>query len=200
MQIYFKTPRIVFDECLDLRWSHVWSFFHTKKQKSINSLLQIIWQIFNDIQVRGMWCYFSTAQFQSVSSKWAFIQRAVLFVVWVQKGLLFITLPYICTNTTPRCSAGFWRWFILTVRCICSSCNVLGLTWVQPQLCLCSSISWLLSLQLKLSSNLWEMFLQPSPEPQYWQSLFSDLLRITLRIQFCQCSVSKRSTTWKFPP
>lgn len=34
-----------------------------------------------------MWCYSSTAQFQSVSSKWAFIQRAVLFVVWVQKGL-----------------------------------------------------------------------------------------------------------------
>lgn len=145
MQIYFKTPRIVFDECLDLRWSHVWSFFHTKKQKSINSLLQIIPQIFNDIQVRGMWCYSSTAQFQSVSSKWAFIQPAILFVVWVQKGLLFITLPYICTNTTPRCSAGFWRWFILTVRCICSSCNFLGLTWVQPQLCLCSSISWLLS-------------------------------------------------------
>lgn len=143
---------------------------------------------------------FFHTQFQSVSSKWAFIQRAVLFVVWVQKGLLFITLPYICTNTTPRCSAGFWRWFILTVRCMCSSCNFLGLTWVQPQLCLCSSISWLLSLQLKLSLNLWDMFLQPSPEPQYWQSLFSDLLRITLRIQFCQCSVSKRSTTWKFPP
>lgn len=61
-----------------------------KSKKSINSLLQIIPQIFNDIQFRGMWCYSSTAQFQSVSSKWAFIQRAVLFVVWVQKGLFSI--------------------------------------------------------------------------------------------------------------
>lgn len=37
-----------------------------------------------------MWCYSSTAQCQSVSSKWAFIQQAVLFVVWVQKGLFSI--------------------------------------------------------------------------------------------------------------
>lgn len=46
-----------------------------------------------------MWCYSSTAPCQSVSSKWAFVQRAILFVVWMQKGLLFISLPYICTNT-----------------------------------------------------------------------------------------------------
>lgn len=37
--------------------------------------------------IHGVWCYSSTAQFQSVSSKWAFIQPAILFVVWVQKGL-----------------------------------------------------------------------------------------------------------------
>lgn len=41
--------------------------------------------------IQGNVVLFFHTQCQSVSSKWAFIQPAVLFVVWVQKGLLFIT-------------------------------------------------------------------------------------------------------------